>query len=128
MRTLPWLASPQLGRFLSACRWTLAFLLASSAVVPLHAQVSGSMDVWPRNSTVEIGATTQFGAYVPITPNTITWSVNGITGGNATLGTISASGLYQAPAVAPTNNVLTIRAQSTAYATSFASTSLTVTR
>ena len=47
---------------------------------------------------------------------------------NATLGTISASGLYQAPATAPANSGLTIKAQSTAYPSSFKTTSLTVIR
>lgn len=92
------------------------------------AQVAGSMSMWPMNSTVVTNATVQFGAYVPISPNTVTWFVNGIVGGNATLGTISTNGLYQAPAVAPSNNVLTIKVQSTAFPTSFATSPLTVTR
>ena len=94
----------------------------------LRAQVSGPMDMWPANGTVVIGTTQQFGAYVPITPNTITWWVNGKLGGDATCGTITPAGLYQAPAVAPTNSVLTIKAQSTAYPSSFKTTTLTVTR
>lgn len=77
---------------------------------------------------MEVGGTRQFGAYVPISPSTVTWSVNDIPGGNATFGTISASGLYQAPANAPTNSVLTIKAQSTAYPSSFKTTTLTITR
>lgn len=96
--------------------------------VETRSQVAGAMDIWPQNNSVEVGTTKQFGAYVPINPNTVYWFVNDIQGGNAQLGTISSSGLYQAPAVAPTNNVLTIKAQSTAYPTSYAATSLTVTR
>jgi hypothetical protein len=34
----------------------------------------------------------------------VTWQVNGVTGGNASAGTIDANGLYTAPAVVPTPN------------------------
>ncbi len=112
---------------LTAATW-LAALLSVLTLGLTQAQVAGPMDVWPANSSVELGATTQFGAYVPISPNTITWSVNGKIGGDSTMGTITPAGLYQAPAIAPTNNVLTIKAQSTAFPTSFKTTTLTVTR
>jgi uncharacterized protein (DUF1800 family) len=105
-----------------------AALIALLTLGLARAQVAGAIDVWPANGSVELSATTQFGAYVPINPNTVTWWVNGIQGGDATVGTISPAGLYKAPAVAPTNNVLTIRAQSTAFPTSFKTTTLTVTR
>ncbi len=39
-------------------------------------------------------------------PATVTWGVNGIAGGNATLGTITAGGLYTAPATIPTASTL----------------------
>ena len=107
------------------------FLAAACAGLPdgrLRAQVYGSIDVWPANNSVEVNGTKQYGAYVPITPSTVTWMVNDIPGGNATLGTISATGLYKAPAVAPNPSILTIKAQSTAYPSSFKTTSLTVTR
>ena len=110
---------------MSASRGALAALVIPwvawmAAGTRVEAQVAGAMDVWPRDSTVELGGTKQFGAYVPINPNTIRWLVNDVVGGNATLGTISASGLYKPPPKAPTNNVLAIKAQSTAYPTSYA--------
>ena len=77
---------------------------------------------------MELGSTQQFGAYVPITPNTVVWLVNDVVGGNATLGTISATGLYQPPPAAPANNVLTVKARSTAFPTSFAATPVKITR
>ena len=43
----------------------------------------------------------------------VTWQVNGITGGNSTVGTISSVGLYQAPATAP-SSVVTVTAVSDA--------------
>ena len=95
---------------------------------PVQAQVAGSIDIWPANSTVELGGTKQYGAYVPINPNTVNWSVNGVVGGDSTVGTISAAGLYTPPSAAPANNVVAIRATSTAYPSSYAQTSLTITR
>ncbi len=46
--------------------------------------------------------TKQFTATVTNTSNTsVTWKVNGVTGGNSTFGTISTSGLYKAPINVP---------------------------
>ena len=45
----------------------------------------------------DIGTQT-FTATVTNTPNTaVTWDVNGVAGGNSTVGTISAAGVYSAP-------------------------------
>jgi hypothetical protein len=43
----------------------------------------------------------------------LAWTVNGVVGGNATLGTISASGLYTAPEFPPAANTITISATDT---------------
>ena len=60
----------------------------------------------PKQSTLTPGQTQQFTATVPGsgTP-TVTWSVDGVTGGSSTVGTISASGIYTAPAGAGTHTV-----------------------
>lgn len=127
---MPGLEATNIRPGISRMRWVgwaavLGWLLT---VTMLKAQVAGTMDIWPRDNTVELGSTKLFGAYVPINPNTVAWLVNDLVGGNAALGTISTSGLYTPPAVAPTNNVLTIKVRSTAFPNSFASTSLKVTR
>lgn len=44
----------------------------------------------------------------------VTWSVNGVAGGDATNGTIAADGTYQAPASMPTSPTITIRCTSNA--------------
>jgi hypothetical protein len=36
------------------------------------------------------------------TDQTVTWSVNGVAGGNSTLGTIDVNGAYQSPVMMPT--------------------------
>lgn len=119
-----------MNRMPSLPAWMCLTMLTSGifTTVPLRAQVAGAIAVYPANSTVEIGSTRQFSAYVPISPNTITWLVNDIPGGNATIGTLNASGLYQAPAVAPMNNVVIIKAKSVPFPTSFGTTQLTITR
>ena len=43
----------------------------------------------------------------------VNWSINGIAGGNATLGTIGANGMYTAPEFPPTPNSITISAAET---------------
>ncbi len=98
-------------------------------VVGLSAGIArAQMALYPANSTIETGSSRQFTAYVPLSPNTVTWTVNGVPGGNAVYGTIGTGGLYRAPATAPTNNVVTVRIQSTAYPAQSTSTSITVTR
>src|SRR5213079_342410 len=64
-------------------------------------------------------------ATVQNTSNTaVTWQVNGVTGGNATVGTISSSGLYTAPASPAT---VTVTAVSQADTTKSASAQVTIT-
>lgn len=56
----------------------------------------------PTGSTAVVGTTTQFTASVTGTTNvSVTWQVNGVTGGNLTTGTINSNGLFTAPAVVP---------------------------
>ncbi|MGB7602985.1 MAG: hypothetical protein WBM24_21970 [Candidatus Sulfotelmatobacter sp.] len=55
---------------------------------------------------VAVGGTAQFTATVQNTTNTaVSWSVDGVAGGSATAGTISATGLYTAPAQAGNHKV-----------------------
>lgn len=56
----------------------------------------------------------------------VTWQVNGVTGGNASVGTITTSGVYTAPASAPTPATVTVTAISTALSTATASAQVTV--
>ena len=109
--------------------WTqLLLILMTLWPVALRAQVAGAIVVYPNPSSIEIGTTLQFTGYVPISPNTVTWFVNDIPGGDATVGTISGTGFYQAPASAPAANVVTVKAKSTAFPNSFGTASLTITR
>jgi hypothetical protein len=72
-----------------------------------------TVGVSPKSANVRAGATTTFAATVRGTANeSITWQVNGVTGGAAATGTISASGDYTAPAIVPSTNTVTISAVS----------------
>lgn len=67
------------------------------------------------SSQVRLGSTASFAAMVTNLTNTaVTWQVNGVAGGNSTVGTISSSGVYTPPATIPSNNVVTVSAVSTA--------------
>jgi uncharacterized protein (DUF1800 family) len=66
-------------------------------------------------SSVRVTGTVQFSATVSLIANqNVAWQVNGVAGGNATLGTISPGGLYTAPAAIPSPNTLTVTAVSQA--------------
>jgi hypothetical protein len=76
-------------------------------------QTSSGVTVSPAASTVRAGDTQQFTAKVTTAMDqTVVWSVNGMMGGNSTVGTISTSGLYKAPAALPTPNSVSIEATS----------------
>jgi Divergent InlB B-repeat domain len=71
--------------------------------------------VSPTMPSVGIGSTVQFSATVTGLSNTaVTWSAGGVAGGNTTAGTISATGLYTAPAALPGQNPVMIVATSVA--------------
>ena len=62
--------------------------------------------VGPTATTVALQGTAQFAVTVTgATDTTVTWQVNGVTGGNSTCGTISTNGLYTAPSAIPNSTV-----------------------
>jgi len=75
-----------------------------------------------------VGDSRQLSAYVPLSPNTVTWSVNGVPGGDVIYGTVSGTGLYKTPAVIPTHNTVSVRATSTAYPAKSGAITLTITQ
>ncbi len=87
-----------------------------------------SVAVTPTHTTVAAGSGTQlFVATVTNATNTaVTWSVNGVTGGNTTVGTISTGGLYTAPTTPPAQPTVQITAVSVQDPTQSASATLTV--
>ena len=61
----------------------------------------------------------------------VTWSVNGVAGGNATVGTVAANGattaVYTAPATTPSPALVSVRATSVADSAKFGNVSVTIT-
>jgi len=57
--------------------------------------------VSPTSATVLLGTSFQFLSSASGSNNAVQWSVNGVPNGNATVGTISSTGLYTAPASRP---------------------------
>ncbi|HEX3156121.1 MAG TPA: Ig-like domain-containing protein, partial [Candidatus Angelobacter sp.] len=83
-----------------------------------------SVSISPGSATIAAKATQQFTATVTPIPNSgVAWSVDGIAGGNASVGTIDGNGLYTAPATSGTH---TVTATSKDSPTSSASAQVTV--
>ena len=97
----------------------------TKTTAPPPAQVGVS--VMPTAANVRAGATESFTASVTGTTNqNVNWSVNGVVGGNATTGTISASGLYSAPASLSNSNAITVTAASAADSSASATSNVTL--
>jgi hypothetical protein len=65
-----------------------------------------TITISPTTALLAINTSQQFMATVTGTTNTtVTWSVDGINGGNTTVGTISTTGLYTSPATVGTHTV-----------------------
>jgi hypothetical protein len=97
-----------------------------SLSINVSAPASIGVTVTPAPATVIAGQTQWFVATVTGTTNTaVTWSVNSVAGGNSTVGTISTSGQYTAPAAVPSPATVTVTATSQADSTTSASASVT---
>ena len=94
----------------------------------LAASAFAEITVYHTVTSVPKGTTRQFTAYVPHSPNTVVWSVNNVVGGSAAYGTVTATGLYSAPAVIPMANVVFVAATSTAYPTITGKATVTITQ
>ncbi len=74
---------------------------ASVTVNPINVPPAINVTISPMTATLAVSTNQQFTATVTGTNNTaVTWSVDGVAGGNMTVGTINTNGLYAAPATA----------------------------
>src|ERR1700726_12173 len=112
-----WTANPSARRQGSAAAFCLAmasvaitgcgFSINEAAVIKLSA-------IQATGNNLRVTQTMQFKTEAPVI-----WSVNGIPGGNADIGTISSNGLYTAPGIVPLpNNVVTIGSSAEIYPSS----------
>jgi hypothetical protein len=95
---------------------TVSKSLPVALAVPPKTTTDGPVTLTLNGATsVTLGTSSQYTAAVTGSTNTgVSWSVDGVAGGNATVGVISASGLYAAPAGAPPSSQVTITATSMA--------------
>lgn len=125
----------------SAARWlalvflalvVLVFTVCGAAAMPVPGEPAGTdpSGTTPQTTTVTISpvrasvtATTQTQQFTS-SATTVTWSVDGVVGGNTTVGTISTTGLYTPPATGGNHSVTATSGTSQASAT-VAVTSLT---
>jgi hypothetical protein len=89
-----------------------AFGTASVMIAPLPTPPPTlTVTVTPASVTLRTKQSRQFSASVHGSSNkAVAWKVNGITGGNTTVGTISAQGDYKAPTKVPSPAVVTVSA------------------
>jgi hypothetical protein len=99
--------------------------ISASASVTVTPIVNVTLN--PHNAAVETNHTLPFFVTVVNTTNTaVTWQVNGVIGGNSTVGTIDAKGLYTAPGSVPAQPKVTVTAISVADPTKSDSASVTI--
>jgi len=114
MREMAWIRSTRFGTTL-VLSLALSLLTGCAAMGAGNAntQPSSSVAVTPATGSVRAGDTLQFTAKVSGTVSqAVVWSVNGVVGGNAADGMISATGKYTAPATLPNPNSISIEAAS----------------
>jgi hypothetical protein len=88
-----------------------------------------AVSVTPSSASLQVGMATQtFTAIVTDTTNTaVSWQVNNVLGGNSTVGTISASGVYTPPARVSGSMTVTVTAVSLAVKTQSGSAQVVIT-
>jgi YD repeat-containing protein len=100
---------------------------AGSATSAQSFRVIGPMTVTPAAPSVSAGTSLQFTATGPGgSTSPVNWAVNDVPGGNASVGTISTSGLYTAPAYVSQQVLVTITATDQSDATASGSQTATI--
>jgi len=112
-------------------RLALAFSLGVSLVAASCGWRPSSkgivLSVTPLTAYVPVSSSLQFGVSVVGTPNSlVVWSAGGIVGGSSTVGFISSTGFYRAPASVPSPSQVTITATSQYDAVSSSSATVTI--
>src|SRR5882757_3812798 len=104
-----------MSKFTGALVLSLAILVWSGCGGGMNvggsSSTSNGVVITPAGMTLRAGDSTQFSAKVTGNANqSVTWSVNGIPTGNATVGMIDGTGKYIAPSSVPTPNSVKISA------------------
>jgi hypothetical protein len=81
-------------------------ILQTVSLTGTGAAPSTTVAINPMQASVTPGQSTQLQASISgVASSSVTWSVDGISGGNSTVGTISPGGLYTAPSTAGSHTV-----------------------
>jgi len=130
-----------LGTISSAGMYTAPAMMPSPASVSIMATsqadttksastavaIDISLALNATSPSLQVSGTQQFTATILGTTNTdVTWTVNGVTGGNSTVGTISNAGLYTAPEYPPSPDTVIVTATSAAETSVSVSSTVTV--
>jgi len=87
----------------------LSLMAAACSSTPSSAGIV--LTVTPATAYIPVSSSFQFGVTVSGTPNSlVVWSAGGVVGGNATVGFISSTGFYRAPASVPSPAQVSITA------------------
>ena len=92
---------------------------------PPSPQQAGSVTISPQNAAAAPGQSVHFTAVVK-GGGAVTWSVNGVAGGNATTGTVDMNGNYVAPASVGQSDNVVVQATLTSAPANFASATVAV--
>ncbi len=99
-----------------------------SAIVTITGGTLVTVTIAPTGASVVLGATQQFTATVNLAANqSVIWNVNGIAGGNSSIGTISAAGIFTAPQILPQPASVSVQAISVADSAASASAPVAIT-
>jgi hypothetical protein len=110
LRSLP-------GPALSLAVCLIAASLATGCNIALQGNGSGAAGISTSSSSIRVNQQLQLTPTQLRPGDQLIYSVNGVPGGNDVFGTVSATGLYVAPAVVPTPYTVTITATSTVFPT-----------
>jgi len=111
--------------FLTLGLTVAAFLASCSGGAGGGQQITVTIN--PTSTVVTVNQSTPFTDKITGTTNTaVAWEVNSVVGGTATSGTISALGVYTAPAQVPSPAKVTVTVRSAADATKSAAAAVTI--
>jgi hypothetical protein len=102
----------------SPTTFTVTAVSAQDLVTASAAQATvadpNSVAVYPRRASLTLSQSQQYSAVV-LSGATVNWSVDGVAGGNSSVGTISAAGLYVPPATAGVHSVTATNASNPSF-------------
>lgn len=105
--------------------------IMSTASLQVQVGASGKVlvQIVPATAQIPTASTFQYAAAISGagTNTAVKWAINGTAGGNATVGTISAGGIYKAPATVPNPNTIQVTATSLADTTATSTGTATIT-